>query len=227
MADFDYYDDRDRAYGSFGGSRGWVAAWTHILALCPPKRFGFACAWAAVAFNPGPRWPGSRPRSPVLSCRSGEREAAEELAGSPWAPRCSPQAGLLGSTEPPQKTLHSRIEKRLCRPWSSRRFRSLSGGWAAEWPRGCSAWPRRSSVNGASSPEQRRRRWPRNSDGRWFAFEAGFCLLFIHPVNRVNEDVIFCSALLRQMKAALLLPMQLAFCVWMWRHLFWVTTCPW
>lgn len=23
MADFDYYDDRDRAYGSFGGSRGW------------------------------------------------------------------------------------------------------------------------------------------------------------------------------------------------------------
>lgn len=39
MADFDYYDDRDRAYGSFGGSRGWAGALTDTLALCPLKFF--------------------------------------------------------------------------------------------------------------------------------------------------------------------------------------------
>lgn len=25
MADYDSYDERDRAYGSFGGGRGWVS----------------------------------------------------------------------------------------------------------------------------------------------------------------------------------------------------------
>lgn len=52
MADYDNYDERDRAYGSFGGGRGWVSAVHGSFVVSPKSKLDRTVAVFPAAVRP-------------------------------------------------------------------------------------------------------------------------------------------------------------------------------